>query len=65
MASLVRCTIADTKGAAVLLLSARTCLEDLAQIHRLAPKASIHVIELEDDRDRPGFPRYCSLGWRS
>jgi hypothetical protein len=64
----VRCVFADVHGAAIFLLQPDTCLDELRALHRMAPRAAIEVIELEevDSLDRfgvSGMPCWTRIAW--
>jgi len=64
----VRCVFADVHGAAIFLLQPDTCLDELRELHRMAPRAAIEIIELEevealDSFGRSGVPCWTRIAW--
>ena len=64
----VRCMLVDAAGGAIFTLRPETVLDELRELHRMAPRATVEVLELDelealDGVGRSEIPAWTPIGW--
>lgn len=54
--------LVDARGGACFVLRPQTVLDELAELHRLAPRATIEALEVEE-LDGRGIPTWTAVAW--
>lgn len=63
MTCLVRCMLVDAAGGAIFTLRPEKSLDELAQLHRMAPRAVVEIVELEERSGTHQAPAWTPIGW--